>query len=234
MTSDPKALADAIDPRLAVSPEFAAAYPEQVKEGRWCNGGAVLMAAADYIRAQASPPAASPHPARRDRAMTEQLKPCPFCGDPAEFRGWDGVKKTAPEVWVACSRCAASSDTRTGPLDAARVWNTRRAAEPPADVMEVVKNLHDVARYLRADSLAVSATVVDQAADILSRLSLSTQEAQDRAYESAAADCDRFAEKANRKANACNDVTASMLHMARQEMAKGIAAHLRAKKGTPA
>jgi hypothetical protein len=75
MTTDPKALADAIDPRLAVSPEFAAAYPEQVKEGRWCNGGAVLMAAADYIRAQASPPADVMEVVKKLRDIADDYEP---------------------------------------------------------------------------------------------------------------------------------------------------------------
>jgi hypothetical protein len=123
-----------------------------------------------------------------------------------------------------------------------------RAAEPPADVMEVVKKLRKEATneirityHIDLDEMQDAETIALihgdtrwKAASLLLSLSTSMQEVQDRAYESAAADCDHFAEKANRKADSCNVVTTSMLHMARQEMAKGIAAHLRAKKGTPA
>ncbi len=58
--------------------------------------------------------------------MSEQeLKACPFCGGKAELRGWDGERKTAPEVWVACNRCGASTDARARPDGASLVWNTR-------------------------------------------------------------------------------------------------------------
>lgn len=48
------------------------------------------------------------------------LKPCPFCGGEAELRGFD-----APEYWVWCPNCKASTDAHTCKGGAIAAWNTR-------------------------------------------------------------------------------------------------------------
>ena len=51
--------------------------------------------------------------------MTELL-PCPFCGGEAELTGFD-----APEFWVWCPNCKASTDAHTCKGGAIEAWNTR-------------------------------------------------------------------------------------------------------------
>lgn len=59
--------------------------------------------------------------------MANQLKPCPFCGGPAE--------KRYSEIWgmvaVSCKRCGAIGPTWTTWGDeSARAWNERCDREP--------------------------------------------------------------------------------------------------------
>lgn len=49
-----------------------------------------------------------------------ELKPCPFCGGEAELTGFD-----APEFWVWCPNCKASTDAHTCKGGAIDAWNTR-------------------------------------------------------------------------------------------------------------
>lgn len=51
--------------------------------------------------------------------MTD-LKPCPFCGGEAELAGVN-----APEFWVWCPSCKASTAAHTGKQSAIEAWNTR-------------------------------------------------------------------------------------------------------------
>lgn len=49
-----------------------------------------------------------------------ELLPCPFCGGEAELTGFD-----APEFWVWCPNCKASTDAHTCKGGAIEAWNTR-------------------------------------------------------------------------------------------------------------
>lgn len=49
-----------------------------------------------------------------------ELKPCPFCGGEAELTGFE-----APEFWVWCPNCKASTDAHTCKGGAIEAWNTR-------------------------------------------------------------------------------------------------------------
>ena len=49
-----------------------------------------------------------------------ELKPCPFCGGEAELTGFE-----APEYWVWCPNCKASTDAHTCKQPAIEAWNTR-------------------------------------------------------------------------------------------------------------
>lgn len=48
------------------------------------------------------------------------LKPCPFCGGEAELTCFE-----APEFWVWCPNCKASTDAHTCKGGAIEAWNTR-------------------------------------------------------------------------------------------------------------
>ena len=56
------------------------------------------------------------------------LLPCPFCGGEAELTGFD-----APEFWVWCPNCKASTDAHTCKGGAIEAWNTR--AERTCEVL---------------------------------------------------------------------------------------------------
>lgn len=54
--------------------------------------------------------------------MTEELKPCPFCGGPARFA--DAVAK-----YIVCQQCGTFGATGESDNDAAVKWNTRAESE---------------------------------------------------------------------------------------------------------
>lgn len=73
--------------------------------------------------------------------MSEELKPCPFCGgdkiDESMLRGYKGGDKTQPVVAAGCWDCGAIgpdtvlSDVTTGYEEAIAAWNRR-----PTDTQE--------------------------------------------------------------------------------------------------
>lgn len=80
--------------------------------------------------------------------MTE-LKPCPFCGGEAELTGFN-----APEYWVWCPSCKASTDAHTGKENAVAAWNTRaeRTCENVNEVRENGKLVKRVARIFKCSA----------------------------------------------------------------------------------
>ena len=64
--------------------------------------------------------------------MSDELKPCPFCGGEAHIDGTSWRPTDGAEVaWVTCKRCDAYGPTL--PLkEAIAAWN-RRAPEPGKD-----------------------------------------------------------------------------------------------------
>lgn len=52
--------------------------------------------------------------------MTEELKPCPFCGGEAEVRMF-----TATLIFVQCKNCLAGSTAFNSEDEAVKVWNRR-------------------------------------------------------------------------------------------------------------
>ncbi len=54
--------------------------------------------------------------------MTEELKPCPFCGGEAEL-DWELDDEHGPSAWITCSKCKAEVRCDYQP-DAITAWNT--------------------------------------------------------------------------------------------------------------
>lgn len=52
--------------------------------------------------------------------MTEELKPCPFCGGEAEVR-----KFTATMIFVQCKSCLAGTSAFVSEPEPVKVWNRR-------------------------------------------------------------------------------------------------------------
>lgn len=81
--------------------------------------------------------------------MTEELKPCPFCGAPAVLKQNSGNENYNMSFWIACTRCGVTGGSVEGPSPygfnpqwakrdvpeakamAAEAWN-RRATPAPA------------------------------------------------------------------------------------------------------
>lgn len=56
--------------------------------------------------------------------MTEQLKPCPFCGEYANLLKGSSFSN---DYWfVECARCLARTREVNSPDDAIRLWNKRK------------------------------------------------------------------------------------------------------------
>lgn len=53
--------------------------------------------------------------------MSEELKPCPFCGGQAEFND-------TSSTWVRCESCGAAIECQVEKKDAAQLWNSRSDA----------------------------------------------------------------------------------------------------------
>lgn len=67
--------------------------------------------------------------------MSEELKPCPFCGDPAcgplDSEGWEAVIKDGHDPAIFCDTCDVAPTLYGSYLEqntrdeAVRVWNQR-------------------------------------------------------------------------------------------------------------
>src|SRR4051812_45887435 len=74
--------------------------------------------------------------------MNDDLKPCPFCGDPEpqEASGADGE-----DHWVLCGACGGMSGVEGSAVAAAVTWNKRVTAgrdepvDPTEDVLSLVR-----------------------------------------------------------------------------------------------
>jgi len=53
----------------------------------------------------------------------DTLKPCPFCGGPAELKN-PGYEYYSP-CWCKCTQCGAEGPTKSSELEAEEWWNKR-------------------------------------------------------------------------------------------------------------
>jgi len=75
---------------------------------------------------------------------TMPLKPCPFCGEKAEFRD-DGEKETP--YWVSCYDCTISTAEFDDPEWPVFEWNTRASEAKHNEILaEVEKRLIEAVR----------------------------------------------------------------------------------------
>lgn len=68
--------------------------------------------------------------------MSEELKPCPFCGGEAEI--WRAHPENPPrKAWIACmSRCAVMTKEHDTDAAAIAAWNTRASEPEMAEALE--------------------------------------------------------------------------------------------------
>lgn len=59
--------------------------------------------------------------------MSEELKPCPFCGNKCEHtpRVHKGFSPLRLYSWVFCTNCSANGPIRLYAVDAIAAWNLR-------------------------------------------------------------------------------------------------------------
>ncbi|MGS0941085.1 hypothetical protein ACVA51_10995 [Pseudomonas luteola] len=73
--------------------------------------------------------------------MSEELKPCPFCGGKVDPTGWlTGYGETGPE----CEECGATAPTL-------EIWNNSRMAELEAELAEAltaIRRYNEQFRYI--------------------------------------------------------------------------------------
>lgn len=93
------------------------------------------------------------------------LKPCPFCGEPAD--DWHG----SFGEYVSCSGCGARSGDSPSQKEAREWWNVRTSDLAPSLQQSILKRLcepetghtiHDVVanyRAIRRDALSISSTL---------------------------------------------------------------------------
>jgi Lar family restriction alleviation protein len=73
--------------------------------------------------------------------MSDELKPCPFCGGPAQV-----INAGPGNCYVRCSMCGAASDDRAR-SEAIAAWNRR----VPADALEAAATEAERLRAMLAD-----------------------------------------------------------------------------------
>ena len=68
--------------------------------------------------------------------MSEELKPCPFCGENAELRGGEGVAS-----WIICNnkKCRATQGLELSGENAVKMWNRRPAEDALEKEVERLK-----------------------------------------------------------------------------------------------
>lgn len=80
--------------------------------------------------------------------MTEQLKPCPFCGSEAELRFSEG-ESGKRYYWIPCKKCSCCQTIFDTPQEAVSAWNNRPIEDLKDDEnTRLEKNLKDYNRVM--------------------------------------------------------------------------------------
>jgi len=61
--------------------------------------------------------------------MTEELKPCPFCGEDAEIPDYRTSGLRTVEWFIQCQRCPAVIECCDTEKEAVKAWNARAKGE---------------------------------------------------------------------------------------------------------
>lgn len=80
--------------------------------------------------------------------MTENLKPCPFCGSEAELRFSEG-ESGKRYYWIPCKKCSCCQTIFDTPQEAVSAWNSRPIEDLKDDENAwLEKNLKDYNRVM--------------------------------------------------------------------------------------
>lgn len=87
--------------------------------------------------------------------MSDELKPCPFCGGEAEFEyyWWQET------VVIKCPKCGASSEPQFYENEAIEAWNKRAQPEFTPDELDAIRRMFEC-RYPRPQQLSAFETTI--------------------------------------------------------------------------
>lgn len=106
---------------------------------------------------------------KEDWEMSEELKPCPFCGGEAEIVTWP--KPHRPVCYVKCKNCSAENcddDFEENVSLNVFAWNTRTPDPRVAELEEALREIVDNVDVRGFDGLiSVPAKSIDRARAIL-------------------------------------------------------------------
>jgi Lar family restriction alleviation protein len=83
----------------------------------------------------------------KERKMSEELKPCMFCGEANDvFSNVTFANASQPIHYIECGRCSAMGPSGKTDNEAVTAWNTRalEGIANPAAIGEVVEALHRI------------------------------------------------------------------------------------------
>ena len=90
--------------------------------------------------------------------MNDELLPCPFCGGKAALEGFD-----APEYWVWCLECKASTDMHTCKQPAIDAWNKRVKRYPESLAQRMIADGYEYELFeLRKERDEIKAEIADK------------------------------------------------------------------------
>lgn len=74
--------------------------------------------------------------------MTAEIKPCPFCGSPAELAAYEG--REHPCSYVRCPSCKVATLSYFDGETAIGVWNRRASPRPSCDTPNLSSGVQNV------------------------------------------------------------------------------------------
>lgn len=82
--------------------------------------------------------------------MTEELKPCPFCG------GTANIAKGEIEFWAYCQHCGAQTELYETEYEVAKAWNTRKIEEAQAaEIARLLGNIEAIKKIVDKPPLSL-------------------------------------------------------------------------------
>lgn len=82
--------------------------------------------------------------------MTAEIKPCPFCGSPAELAAYEG--REHPCSYIHCPSCKVATLSYFDEETAIGVWNRRSSPRPSCGAPDLASGVKNVAERPLAEA----------------------------------------------------------------------------------